>query len=303
MPSTIPGTCVRKAWLVLGSQSLPLEDYSAGYFCTSLDLGSPDVRAVTSNLPDRDGTYDGTRYLGARAVTADITALVGAGASIDAVASSFAPYMVPNARPVLHYVLDRPGAAERTLVLRGAGYGWKVEGDSERDIQLSWVAPDPQVRDPNVKTATAWAGYGAAGRTYTRTYPRTYPAGTVQPTTAVVQTPGDLGVRPLVRIFGPITAAQVMAMRYVPGSGSGGAYYFQPGYTISAGHYVDIDSAAKTVRVDGDPAQSALSYLDWSRSGWIYVPPLPSYTQIQVTGGSTSAITQVQVIWQDAYYA
>ena len=218
-------------------------------------------------------------------------------------ASAFAPYMVPSSRPELHYVLDRPGAPERVLVLRGAGYAWKIEGDAERDIHVSWVAPDPPVRDPVTKTATGWAGYGSAGRTYPLTYPRHYPAGSVAPSSAVIQSHGDLAVRPLLRVFGPITTPVVDAIRVVPGSGSGGAFTVQPGYSIAAGHYVDIDNAAKTVRVDGDPGQSAISYIDWSKSGWVYVPPAPSYTQITLTGGSTNAITQVEAIWQDAYYA
>ena len=49
--------------------------------------------------------------MGTRVVSADITALAGAGARIDDVADNFAPFMVPSARPVLHYVLDRPGAS------------------------------------------------------------------------------------------------------------------------------------------------------------------------------------------------
>ena len=303
MSATIPGTCVRRAWLTLGTQSIDLENEDGGWFCTSLDLGSPDVRAVTSSLPDRDGIYDGTRYLGARTVSADISALVGAGATIDAVASSFAPYMVPSARPVLHYVLDRPGAAERVLTLRGAGYSWKVEGDSERDIQLQWVAADPIVRDPVVRTAIAWAGYGTAGRTYTRTYPRTYPSGGVAATAATVQTPGDMAVRPLLRIYGPCTAPWVGWFTYSPDQPVQ-AFYFQPSFTIAAGHYVDVDSAAHTVLLDGDPLQSLMGSVNWAGSKWLYVPPLPSYTQVQLHADApTSAITQVQVIWQDQFYA
>src|SRR5215475_9017960 len=108
--------CVRKAWLVLGGSTVQLEDQSKGYFCTSLDLGYPNVREVVNNRPDQDGADDRTRLMGPRAVSADITAIRSVPAQVDAVASMFAPYMVPSARPVLHYVLDRPGVAERTLV-------------------------------------------------------------------------------------------------------------------------------------------------------------------------------------------
>ena len=84
-----PASCARRAWLTLGARTLLLEDPSSGYFCTSLDLGYPTVRAVTNNRPDDDG--------------------------IDDVADNFAPFMVPSARPVLHYVLDRAGTARELL--------------------------------------------------------------------------------------------------------------------------------------------------------------------------------------------
>ena len=299
-PATIPGGCVRRAWLVLGSSSIQLENYAAGYFCTSLDLGTPDVRAVTSSLPDRDGTYDGTRFMGARAVTAAISAINGAGAQIDAVAASFGPYMAPNVRPVLHYVLDRPGAVERTMTLRPAGYAWKVEGDAERDIQLSWVAPDPLAYDPTQKTATGWTGYGSAGRTYNRTYPLAYPAGSVAPSSAVIQSPGDVGVRPLLRIFGPITAATLNGFITATPSRYW-SFVFLPSFTIAAGQYVDIDNAGRTVRIAGDPARSVLASVDWTQSSWLYVPPAPASASISMSGGSTSAITQVEALWQDGY--
>ena len=135
--------CVRTAWLTLDGMSMPLENEAAGYFCGSLDLGWPVVREVVNDRPNADGTDDLTTLMGARAVTADITAIAGVGAVIDAVASGFGPFMVPSVRPVLHYVLDVPGAAERTLTLRASGYAWPIVGPFTRDVQLQWVAADP----------------------------------------------------------------------------------------------------------------------------------------------------------------
>ena len=44
--------CVRTAWLELNGATMPLEDEDAGYFCTELDVGWPDVRAVTTSKPN-----------------------------------------------------------------------------------------------------------------------------------------------------------------------------------------------------------------------------------------------------------
>ena len=204
-----PVTCVRRAWLTLGALSLPLEDESSGYFCQSLDLGWPESREVVNNRPDADGIDDRTRLMGGRAVSADIFATAGAGAQVDAVASAFGPFMVPSARPVLHYVLDRPGATERTLTLRAAGYAWPIAGPFERDIQLQWVAADPIARDPVAQTVVAWAGTGILGRVYNLVFPRVYPAGAGLPSTAQIVGHGDVPIQPYVRIFGPITNPRV----------------------------------------------------------------------------------------------
>jgi hypothetical protein len=233
-----------------------------------------------------------------------VHAIVGAGARIDAVASAFAPYMVPSARPVLHYILDRPGLAERTLTLRPAAYGWPVEGPTERAIALQWVAPDPIVRDPNVATQTAWAGAATGGgRLYPLTFDRIYPPGGAT-TTADLFTAGDVPARPLLRVYGPITRAQVIFERISDGEQIG-LVPFVAGYQIAAGTFVEVDTAAHTAYLNGDRGRSALSALDWISLRWPLVPLEPDGAHMLLAGDPsglvTTGITQVQAAWQDGY--
>jgi hypothetical protein len=271
------GACLRKAWLTLGGLDVSLEDPTQGYFCTQLDLGYPTVRQVVNDNPDRDGAQDRTQYLGSRAVSANITTLAGAGGRIDQVAAMFAPFMLPSNRPVLHYVLDRPGLPERTLTVRASGYSWPVSGPYQRDIQLQWVAADPVARDPNLKTATALI----AG-------------------SATIATPGDVPVLPVFRITGPLTGPSI-------GLGLAGPPYtswflaFQSSFSLTTGHYVEIDTANRTVLLDGDPAQPRLAQMDWTVSSWQWIPPLPSSTIMSLTGSGAGPGTQVQAVWQDGY--
>jgi hypothetical protein len=297
-------TCVRQAWLTLGAATVPLENGAAGYFCESLDLGYPAVREVSANRPDQDGADDRTQFMGPRVVTASVRALTGAGARIDAVASAFAPYMVPSARPVLHYILDRPGTVERTLTLRAANYDWPVVGASERTISLQWVAPDPIARDPTVKTATAWAGsVSGGGRTYNLTFPRTYPAGGGPTITGQIVTNGDVPARPLLRIYGPITKPIVTFTRLSDNAAS--QVPFVAGYQIAGGHYVEVDTAAHTAYLDGAHNQSVLSSLDWLNLSWPVVSPAPDGATMGLVGDPsglvTSGLTQCQATWQDGY--
>lgn len=299
--------CVRKAWLTLGSQTLLLEDPSTGYFCSQLDLGYPQVREVKSNRPGQHGIDDRTSLWGERVVTADVIALVGAGAQIDQVMSLFAPFVNVAARPVLHWILDRPGTAERTLTLRPAAFGSPIVGDNERDIHLSWVAANPIVLDPVVQTVTAWSGSGVvAGRTYPFVHPRSYPAGSGGPgaTSGNIHSYGDFPIRPLYRLYGPVTNPMIVCHN---NDGSGDtSIRFDNGYQVPASHFVDIDTGARTAYTDGDPSQPAMTSIDWISSTWPvvnpYVPAAGTNVGIvTLSGSSTSGITQVIVSWQDQY--
>jgi hypothetical protein len=298
---TGPG-CARSAWLVLGSLVVPLENFTGGWFCESLDLGYPAVREVVSNKPSQDGVDDRTQYMGGRVVSANVHTVAGAGARIDAVASQFAPFMVPSARPILHYVLDRPGAPERTMVLRPSGYAWPVAGGQERQIQMQWLAADPAAVDPNLQTAISWSGASTSpGRLYNLTFDRAYPAGGGSRSSAVVKSYGDLPVRPKYRIYGPITQPVVSVSQ--DGTGSG-VVYFLASFNVNAGHFVEVDSWNKTAVMDGDPAQSMVTYLDWQNSKWTPIQPMPPSTTgalVRLDGSSTSGVTQVQTIWQDRF--
>jgi hypothetical protein len=290
---------VRSAWLVLGANTVPLESVPGGWFCSSLDLGYPEVREVIGNRPDTDGAIDRTALMGARVVTAAIKAVTGAGARIDDVADNFAPFMVPGARPVLHYILDRPGAAERTLTLRAVGYAWAIAGGLERDIQLQWKAADPIVRDPAVQTVIALAGAsGGTGRVYPLVYSRTYPVGSGSSSTATITSPGDVPVRPLLNIYGPITAPVVT---FTPTVGPVTRVAFVSAFRVDAGNYVQVDTVNKTAYLNGPGGASALAYLDWFNTAWPVLPTLPASTTMGLAGGSTTGATQVQAVYSDGY--
>jgi hypothetical protein len=300
--------CIRRAWLTLGDRTLPLEDDSAGYACTELDLGYPEVREVTANRPDQDGIDDRTRYMGSRAMAANIRAY-GGTMSPDEIGAAFAPYMVPNARPELHYVLERPGAPERFTVVRPADYAWPISGKRTRDIHLGWVAADPILRDPTQRTETAYAGSStASGRTYPLHGPdggqnRLYPPGGNSPTTAVLASDGDVVFRPLLRIYGPITNPAVSLQPSV-GSDPAGApatIRFVSGYVIGSGQWVDVDTATKTAYANGDPTKSVMAQIDWAQSIWPTLPTLPYTTTMSITGDSTSGTSQVVALWYDGF--
>jgi hypothetical protein len=300
--------CVRSAWLKLGSLTVLLEDPSHGYFCQKLDLGYPTVREVSNNRPDGNGADDRTQYFGPRVVSADITALVGAGAQIDTIADLFAPFMTPNTRPELHYVLDRPGApaSERVLTVRASAFSAPIVGANQRDLQLQFVASDPAALDATVKIAIAYSGTPTTpGRLYNLVYPRTYPVGSSGPVSANILPGGVLPIRPHLRVYGPIQATASPLITLAPVYGADGpAHYliFPPPFQIADGYYVDIDTDLKTAYLSN--GNNLSGSLDWQHSTWpvIYpVPPAQGPWTMQLNGTATSVITQVQATWQDRY--
>jgi hypothetical protein len=277
-------TCVRKAWLVLASgATIQLDNPAGGWMCQSLDLGTPIMRTVMNNNPDGDGIIDRTQYMGARTVTAAITALTGAGAtSIDAVAASFAPYMVPSQRPVLHYVLDRPGAPERTLTLRPDAYDWPIVGAAQRDIALQWIAPNPISYDPTQQSLIV-----------------------TTTTNQTLHSPGDVPVRPLLAITGPITTAKIDLKAFPTGSGSFFDFkvFFKSGFVIPAGQVVTVDCAAHTATITAGGSGSVLNQIDWTISVmWPVLPVNPGASVISMTGSATDVPTQCAVLWNDGYW-
>jgi hypothetical protein len=292
--------CVRTAWLTLGSSTVPLEDPTRGYFCSSLDLGYPTVREVTSPRPDQNGEDDRTSLFGARAVTVNITAVAGAGAVIDDVADNFAPFMDPSQRPVLHYVLDRPGTPERVLTVRASGYSWPVAGPYQRDIQLGFVAADPVARATTATTVTCWAGTASPGRAYNLGYNRAYPAGT-SATTATMTVTGDVTARPLIRIYGSLTAPRV---DFAPAGGGATQWFyvhFAPSFAVNAGDWVDVDCANRTAFYNSDTTRPVLTNLDWVNSKlWPAVAAGQTYT-VTCAGTNANTVSQAQMTWTEGY--
>ena len=298
--------CIRRAWLVMGTRTLELEDDLAGYAAIELDLGFPEVREVVSARPGADGVDDRTSLMGSRAISVNVRNFSGT-MTPDEVATLFAPFMLPSARPELHYVLDRPGAPERMAVVRSSGYGWPITGQRKREIHLSWIAADPIFRDPAQRSSSSRSGSTTTpGRTYPldyRTYTsRTYPPGGGSATTGEIVSPGDVPVRPLLRIFGPITDPRVEIQVMDPATKVADyAIAFVTGTIIDPGHWIDLDTDRRTALWDSDPLQSAMSDVDWQTSTWPHLPPSPAISYFNLYGDSTSGVSQVEATWMDGY--
>lgn len=294
----------RSVWLELAGRTLPLEDDDKGYWCSELDLGSPVVREVVDNRPDAMGVIDRTRYWGGRIVSATIDTYFGGGAVIDEVAASFAPFMVPLSRPVLHFIGDRAGG-ERIMELRGMEMNAPMHGLEHRSIHLQWMAADPVLRGAEEKMVIAWSGSSTvAGRIYPLTFNRVYPAGGGSSQQGTIRADGDVPVQPLLRLYGPITWPHINLVTEIAGVVTNRfAIQLKPVFSLTAGEYVDIDTRLRTAFLMGDPDRSVLQYFEWSITSWPVLPVLPGTTTLSLGGSSTTGVTQVQAIWREGFLA
>lgn len=300
----------RAAWLTLqdGSAPLYLDDWNAGYVCTELDLGWPEVRTVVTNRPDAHGTDDRTKLWGARVVTAKLEAYPGGALSVDQVVELFGPYLDPGTRPQLHYVTS--ANAERVLTLRPNAFSSPMGSTVVRKLQLTWVAPDPLLYSGALLTGTTTPAIpGASGRSYNLTFNRTYPAGGQGSQPVTVTNNGDQAAWPIITIWGPVTTPSV-AIDYWGGAGGtvnlGKLFVpFVAGYRVDVPHYVVVDTRARAAWLDGDTSQSVVGQIDQTNALWVPIPPVGSnnaFGQFSMAGTSMQASrTHADVAWREAY--
>jgi hypothetical protein len=293
--------CIRRAWLELGGNILALEDDAAGYYCTELNLGYPEVREVMHNRPGMSGADDRTQFFGSRAIAAHITGRNGA-LTADQISTIFAPYMMPNLRPRLHYILDRPGEPERFITVRAANYAWPISGSRARSVELHWIAADPTMYDPMTSIVEAKAGTGPPSfmaRTYNLTFDRIYqtPGGGAA-SEATIESPGDIALRPRFRIYGPITAARV---NLAVSTGEVLHLWLVGSARIDKGQYLEINTLEHTAFYNSDPTRPALTDIDWANSTWPVLPILPEHTAMTLTGTTTDNTSKAQAVWSDGF--
>jgi len=153
-------------------------------------------------------------------------------------------------------------------------------------MQLTFTAPlgylqgDWQTVQTIVADPSSYAGF---------VFPFAFPLSTGTTTAAnpvvSLTVGGSAPVAPVFRIQGPATAPQF--------SDELGQRFTMPGLVLDSSNYVDIDMGSATVRINGDPAQSAYNYVDFSVSTfWTWRPGTHT---VRYTATSGSLIVQ----WRD----
>jgi hypothetical protein len=288
--------------LRLGDDTLDLSDYTNnGVFVGKVDIGAPAVREVAYDLPDRDGTLDLTTYVGARLITlsGQIIASPAAGTR-QQILDRLSFYCRPGSRPTLTVKLNDD--VPRTIGLRGDQCAAPIERPGRCPFAASWKAPDPRFYaagpdgQPAVSSVTVYPPMSATqGRAYDLVFPRIYPSNWGGSGLAVLDVAGDYPTWPTYKIFGPCTNPII---RTSDPAGNASCVAFTA-LTILTDDYVEIDTAARTVRLNGDPVADRYSTIDVTRTIW--GPLHPGDPTVTFNAATFAAPSQLLVEWTDAY--
>lgn len=258
---------------------------------TQLDLGFPEIREVSTARPSADGTIDETSLIGRRAITAQILLLPGTWTR----EQDLRAFLSPRWRSSM--LITLPDAPDLVTTVRGASMTAPVEledlaGNIKR-ISCQWIAPLGVLESSVVRSAiaTAAGSVPSPGRVYDlvfdRDYPDAAPSGTVTCTNA-----GTSDAYPLLKVYGPCTGPVVQHIE------SGRELAF-PGLSIAAGDFLEIDTRDRTIRYNGNQADSRYDTLDFDVSSWWGFAP--GTQQVRFVPDTFTAPSQVLISWRDAW--
>lgn len=149
---------------------LPLTCHD-GWSLEQLQIGFPDVRAVSRVRALADGVYDDTFFLGARAVT--LTLRIASATATQAALDAIMPFLSPRIRPVLTWSLAGSPTNLRSLTLRGVDAPVVIDGPSYQRVVVSFVSTESFMRSGDEHCVAAIAQPNL-GRTYDLTFDRVY---------------------------------------------------------------------------------------------------------------------------------
>lgn len=272
-------------------------DLSCGEIAVSrFDLGDAIIRVVAEDAPDTDGSIDTSTLMGPRVVTIEALLRPHRGASTRwALTQQLKAFTHPRLRPILYYKPsdDDP---ELMLTMRRSQFAdfLAPQVTPQTTVTMQWVVPSGILESAELFTATAAASGDPAelGREYDLEFDRIYPASAPQGSVLITNS-GDRDAYPLIRLYGPWSDEVSIA-----NESTDQALVFD-GLSVTAGNFLEIDTRTKTIRLNGDPAQTRNQYLLFPDSAWWSLAP--GEQRIRFQAETFTAPAQAEIIWRNAY--
>jgi hypothetical protein len=254
----------------------------------SVDVGYPDIREVVIPVSGAHGMFDTTQWFGERAITAVMT--LPAGVAADAAFDTLAGLMNPGLR--LYAYIQRPGwSTERRAVVRSSAF--TCAPGVVRQAQCVWKMPAAVFEDSVLSSATLTpSGSAEGGFSFPLSFPLSFNFGLV-PGAGFVSVAGNIPAVPIISIYGPCTDPLVRLVA------TGQQVAFK-GLTVADGDFLQIDLGNRTVHMNGDPAQSRYSTLDFTSSSW-WTLPVGANQQVVFSAQAPSGACQAIISWRSRW--
>ena len=251
---------------VTGAELLSIGKYTQTIL-TSLDTGFPSVRSTTSVRSGGHGVFDNTRFVGERAIVAEM--VLPAGPAADGAYDTLAGLMSPSRR-LYAYMTQAGWSGERRALVSPRTFA--CPQGNLRKAQAGWSAPAGVIEDAVAsQVVLSPSGSAQGGLSFPLAFPDSFATGLV-PGAALVTVGGNVDASPVIDMYGPCTNPAFVVV-------STGLTIAFTGLTIAAGDFIRVDLAARTVTLNGDPNQSRLNRRDFTVSSWF---TLPVGQQVQV---------------------
>lgn len=263
-----------------------------GYVVSDIVIGHPSERAVERARALNDGAIDETQFFGGRAVTFTVT-LDTRVLPFETLVDRLKAFTSPRRRPLLVWSYLGTPTSLRTLLLRGVDAPVAMNGTRYPVVVSSWKSPWAFQRGYEQSCVVITPSQAEeAGRTYPLTFNRTYPAqlpvgafvaannGNENADWTAVVSAGPTGT-----VVNPVITVNGVAMRFDQNGG----------ITLTAGQTLVIDTAARSVLLNNDPADPRLDRVNYLAWQWedLQLRPGTNLVSYRHTGSSTVAFATI----------
>lgn len=252
--------------------------------------GTPPIRNLITQRSQASGAFVRSRFNDARTITLEGEVL---GSTIEAAFDNYdvlaaAMYDSIGTERTLKWTRDAAGqqlqAGVRLSELQPIVL---TDGAPWIKYQASFTAPDPRVYSQTETTATGNAlAVAAGGKTYAYTYTRGY-----NPSSGgdvAYNNTGSVPTPPIIRIYGYCTSPQVILTDEVRLIFTG---------EVAAGDYLEVDAAARTVKLNG--TTSRLNLLNPVSSTFFALPV--GSGSVQLVASNFDANARADLIYRSAW--
>lgn len=265
-----------------------------GYVVSNFVIGHPAEREVARDRALNDGRIDDTSFVGGRAVTFTVrfdTRVLPHETLLDRLKA----FMSPRRRPLLVWSYFGTPDSLRTLQLRAVDAPVAMAGSRFPEMPCTWKSPWAFQRAYAATCVVVVPTQASeAGRTYDLTFPREYPA-QLPVGSFIANNVGNeradwtatIAVGAAGTVVDPVFSVNGVDMSFDQNSG----------LTLLAGQTLIVDTAARSVLLNGDPTEprfDRLNFLDWN---WEDLQLAPGTNLVSFTHEGTSTEAFATICW------